>query len=68
MCCDRTHLMSDPLAGIPIPASHIDDDVAVVMAAAPPKVFWATLSDKVDSATWEQLRLMARGGIGEPHE
>jgi len=60
--------MSDPLAGIPLPASHIDDDVAEVMAAAPPKTYWASLESKVDTATWEQLKAMARGGIGEPVE
>jgi len=58
--------MTDPLAGIPLPATHITDDVAVVIEAAPAKVFWASLADKVDNATWEQLRAMARGGIGEP--
>ena len=59
--------MSDPLAGTPLPATHITPDAAEVIAAAPPKVFWASLSEKVDSATWAQLKLMA-SGIGEPHE
>lgn len=59
--------MTDPLAGIALPASVITADVAEVIAAAPPKVFWATLSDKVDAATWDQLKLMA-SGIGDPSE
>jgi len=57
--------MSDPIR---LPASTITEDVAELMAAAPQPVIWATLQDKLDSATWEQLLAMARGGVGEPHE
>ena len=57
--------MSDPIR---LPASTITEDVAELMAAAPQPVIWATLKDKLDSATWEQLKLMARGGAGEPAE
>ena len=57
--------MSDPIR---LPASTITEDGAELMAAAPQPVIWATLQDKLDSATWEQLKLMARGGAGEPHE
>ena len=59
--------MSDPLNGVPLPATHITPDVAVVLEQAP-KVFWASLADKVDTATWAQLVAMSRGGIGEPNE
>ena len=59
--------MSDPLAGHPLPATHITPDVAVVIAAAPAKVFWASLEDKIDSATWAQMKQLA-SGIGEPVE
>lgn len=59
--------MSDPLAGVPIPASRIDPDVLEVMNAAPAKVFWSSLQDKLDAATWEQMKAMARGGIGDVH-
>jgi len=58
--------MTDPLNGIPLPASVITPDVAEVIAAAPPKVYWASLADKLDAATWEQLKAIAHGGIGEP--
>lgn len=56
--------MSDPLAGIPLPATHITDDVAKVLESVP-KVFWASLEDKIDGATWAQMKQLA-SGIGEP--
>lgn len=31
----------------------------------PPKVHWSTVADQLDSATFEQLKLMANGGTGE---
>lgn len=61
--------MTDPLAGIPIPASRIDDDVAAVMASQ--SIDWdarGTIAERFETATWEQLRMMVRGGIGEPSE
>jgi hypothetical protein len=34
-------------------------------ATFPPKrVEWATVQDKIESATWEQLILLANGGTG----
>lgn len=57
--------MSDPLAGTPLPATHIDPDVAKVLESVP-KVYWASMRDQVDAMTWEQMKLMS-SGIGEPH-
>lgn len=47
---------------MPLPASMITRDVSEVMATP-----WAKLSDRLDAATWEQLKLLA-SGIGDPHE
>lgn len=62
--------MSDPLAGIPLPANVITPDVAEVIAAAPQPVDWdarGTVEDRIGQAMADKLWLMF-GGIGEPHE
>ena len=61
--------MTDPLAGLPLPATHITEDVAAVIEAAPKKVDFdarGTVQDRIGQAMTDKLWSLF-SGVGEPH-